>query len=100
MFYNRGTIGVYDLTVGDSCHLYLGKTGNTKRSGFISTIGTFDFDVLTVAAGGEVTATSDLVGDNNEVKLAVSILRKVHKNKDTASYVWGPIIGSLANHVF
>ena len=34
-----------------------------------------------------MTATSDLVGDNNEIKLAVSILRKVLKNKDTASYV-------------
>ena len=93
LFYNRGTIGVYDLTVGDSCHLYLGKTGKTKRSGFISAIGTFDFDVLTVAARGEVTATSDLVGDNNEIKLAVSILRKVHKNKNTDSYVQVPLLG-------
>ena len=82
LFNFRGTIGVYDLTVGDSCHLYLGSTGKTKRSGFISNTGIFDFDVLTVAAGGEVTATSDLVGDDNEIKLAVSILMKVHKNGD------------------
>ena len=64
---------MYDLTVGHSCHLYLGSTGTTKRSGFVGTAGTFDFDRLTVAAGGEVTPTSDLTGANNKVKLAVSI---------------------------
>ena len=93
LFHNRGTIGVYDLTVGDSCHLYLGNTGKTKRSGFISAIGTFDFDVLTVAAGGKVTATSDLVGDNNEIKLAVSILRKVHKIKIQLVMSRVPLLG-------
>ena len=71
---SRGTIGVYDLTVGDGCHLYLGSTGKTKRSGFVSTTGIFDFDSLTVAAGGEVTATSNLVGANNKIQLAVSEL--------------------------
>ena len=63
---------MYDLTVGDSCHLYLGSTGKTKRSGFVSTTGIFDFDSLTVAAGGEVTATNNLVGANNRIQLSVS----------------------------
>ena len=68
----RGTIGVYDLTVGYNCHLYLGNTGATKRSGFVSNSGIFDFDRLTVASGGEVTPTSELVGEDNIVRLAVS----------------------------
>ena len=60
------------MTVGKDCHLYLGSTGSTKRSGFVSDTGIFDFDALTVAAGGEVTPTHDLTGENNLLKLAVS----------------------------
>ena len=60
------------MTVGRDCHLYLGSTGSTKRSGFVSDAGIFDFDALTVAAGGEVTPTHDLVGENNALHLAVS----------------------------
>lgn len=58
--------------MGDGCQLYLGSSGKTKRSGFISSTGIFDFDSLTVAAGGVVTATSNLVGADNKIKLAVS----------------------------
>ena len=73
LYFSRGTIGVYDLTIGNNCHLYLGSTGKTKRSGYISPTGIFDFDSLTVAAGGEVTATNNLVGANNKIQLSVSI---------------------------
>ena len=60
--------------MGDRCHLYLGSTGTTKRSGFVGMSGIFDFEKLTVADGGEVTATGDLVNENNRIHLAVSII--------------------------
>ena len=59
--------------MANGCHLYLGSAGTTKRSGFIGTSGIYDFEGLTVAAGGEVTPTHDLVGDNNKLQLAVRV---------------------------
>ena len=74
MFLSRGTIGVHNLTVAESCKLYLGSSGTTKRSGFIGTTGVYDFEGLTVAAGGEVRPTLDLVGKDNKLQIAVSSL--------------------------
>ena len=68
----RGTIGVHNLTVGDQCRLLLGNTGNTKLTGYESETGTFDFEKLVVADGGEVTATGDLTGQSNKIQLGVS----------------------------
>lgn len=67
----RGTIGVSDMTVGDSCSLYLGSQGTTKRTGLTSTTGKFDFVEITVAAGGEITSTHDLTGVNDAINLKV-----------------------------
>lgn len=69
--YFRGTIGVHDITVGDKCHLYLGREGTTKRTGLTATAGKFDFEKITVAAGGEITSTHDLTGVNDEINIKV-----------------------------
>ena len=70
-FVCRGTIGVHDMTVGESCSLYLGSAGTTVRTGLIANPGLFYFESLTVAAGGEITSTADLTGTSDEVHLKV-----------------------------
>jgi hypothetical protein len=67
----RGTIGVHDMTVGDGCSLYLGSTGSTTRTGVSPESGTFDFDEISVAAGGEITSTWDLTGANDVINIKV-----------------------------
>ena len=57
----RGYLGVEDMTIAKNCDLYLGLTGSTELA---STEGTYKFNSLTVADGGEVTSTSD-VGRNS-----------------------------------
>jgi hypothetical protein len=69
--YFRGTIGVHDVIVGEKCSLYLGKEGNTKRTGVFPDKGLFDFEKITVAAGGEITSTADLTGANDIINIKV-----------------------------
>ena len=54
----RGYIGVEDMTVARNCRLYLGLTGTTELA---NSEGTYGFHFLTVADGGEVTSTSEVV---------------------------------------
>ena len=49
------------MTVAKNCHLYLGLTGSTELA---NSEGTYKFNSLTVADGGEVTSTSE-VGRNS-----------------------------------
>lgn len=60
------------MTVGENCVLYLGSAGTTIRTGLAPNPGLFDFEALTVAAGGEVTSTADLTGANDEIHLKAS----------------------------
>lgn len=69
---SRGTIGVHDMTVGESCSLYLGNAGTTARTGLVANPGLFYFESLTVAAGGEITSTPELTGASDEIHLKVS----------------------------
>ena len=67
---SRGRLGVVDMTVGDGCVLKLGATGDT-----ISTtggVGIYDFNTLTVKAGGEVTVTDDLTDMSSILTITVS----------------------------
>jgi len=57
----RGYLGVEHMTVAKNCHLYLGLTGSTELA---NSEGTYKFNSLTVADGGEVTSTSE-VGRNS-----------------------------------
>lgn len=45
------------MTIARDCHLYLGLTGTTEQA---KKEGTFKFNSLTVADGGEVTSGSDV----------------------------------------
>ena len=49
------------MAVAKNCHLYLGRTGSTELA---NTEGTYKFYSLTVADGGEVTATSNVGGQS------------------------------------
>lgn len=59
------------MTVGDGCTLYLGGTGSTTRTGVSPLSGTFDFEDITVAAGGEITSTGDLTGTTDSINIKV-----------------------------
>lgn len=72
-FYSRGTLGVVDMTIGNGCDLHLGSTGNTQGISTVSPTGIFNFDTLTVKAGGEVTVTHDLIDDTSRMAITVSI---------------------------
>ncbi|WAR26294.1 hypothetical protein MAR_011998 [Mya arenaria] len=63
------------MTVGDGCSLYLGSAGTTTRTGLDANPGTFDMETLTVAAGGEITATPDLTGADNEINIQANTMR-------------------------
>lgn len=68
--FTRGRLGVVDMTVGDGCILKLGATGDT-----ISTTGgkgIYNFNKLTVKAGGEVTVTDDLTNMSSNLTITVS----------------------------
>ena len=71
--YCRGTLGIVNMTVGDGCNLYLGSTGNTQGISTVSPRGVFDFETLTVKAGGEVTVTYDLTGASSIMEITVSV---------------------------
>lgn len=72
-FFSRGTLGVVDMTIGDACDLHLGSTGNTQGISTVSPTGIFDFNALTVKAGGEVTVTHDLTDETSSMAITVSI---------------------------
>ena len=59
------------MTVGNGCSLHLGATGNTQGLSTVSTTGVFDFNILTVKAGGEVTVTYDLVDVTSSMSVKV-----------------------------
>ncbi|KAL5013117.1 hypothetical protein ScPMuIL_007387 [Solemya velum] len=66
-----GTLGVYNMEVGYGCKLLLGDTGTTRHIDWttIGTKGTYSFNNLDVTAGGEVTVTADLTGEESVIKL-------------------------------
>jgi len=61
------------MTIGEGCRLFLGATGTAFRTGIPALPGTFDVNELTVAAGGEITATHDLTGVNNRINIKVHV---------------------------
>jgi hypothetical protein len=70
--YFRGTLGIVDMTVGHGCNLYLSATGNTNGISTVSEVGVYDFNTLTVKAGGEVSVTHDLTGVTSSMSITVS----------------------------
>lgn len=61
------------MTIGDGCHLYLGKEGKLKSiTGGLLT-------KLSVGPGGEVTPTTDLVNENSKLNITVSVLFVVNR---------------------
>ena len=54
-------MGIEDMTIAKSCRLFLALTGSTELA---NSEGTYRYNSLTVADGGEVTSTSD-VGNNS-----------------------------------
>lgn len=62
---------MHDITVGKGCTVYFGNTGKTTRTGISPVAGTFDFKDIIVAAGGEVTSTSDLTGIKDVINIKV-----------------------------
>ncbi|XP_076091252.1 uncharacterized protein LOC143063127 [Mytilus galloprovincialis] len=69
-----GTLGVVDMTIGNGCDLHLGSTGNTQGISTVSPTGIFDFNTLTVKAGGEVTVTHDLTDGTSSMAIIANKL--------------------------
>jgi len=67
----RGTLGIHNMTVGDGCQLFLGPTGTTRQTNYVSEAGIYTFEGLTVAAGGEVTHIPGAPTDERNLTIVV-----------------------------